>query len=184
METGFIEGRGRAAEDFVRQFTGWFTVDGFGGFLFLAILGTSLVILTFTIAWLWRARKELRRAVLAVRTARGSSEAERQKAFVEHFDAISERLNDLKRIGPCWREFSETLDRPDAGAPEGAPGYGMAVRNERRPQDYLTLGNADMTAPVLRSLPGVLIGVGLFLTFVGGPPGRPPSARSNAVTRR
>ena len=167
MEDGFVGERGRAAEDFVRGFTEWFTVDGFGGFLFLAILSTSLVVLAFTIAWWWRAGRELRVAISAVRSATGSTEVKRQAAFAERFDAISDRLNALKRIGPCWREFSETLDRPEADALENSPSSGIAIRNERRPQDYLTLGNADMTAPVLRSLPGVLIGVGLFLTFVG-----------------
>lgn len=167
MHEQFVGDIGGSVERAIRWFTELFILDGFGGVLFLFIGLVSLVILAFTIAWRVRAGRELHRAIAAVELAGGASENERQVAFVVQFDAISERLSGLDRIGRCWREFAETLDRPEPGAPEGTPGYGTVVRNERRPQDYLTLTNADMTAPVLRSLPGVLIGVGLFLTFVG-----------------
>ena len=118
-----------------------------------------------TLVWFARARHEIAKATRLLARAAGETEHAKRRAFAERYGEISDGLDALPKIGPCWRKFRETLERPDTDAPGGEAE--PFVRNERRPQDYFTLANAHMSGAVLRSAPGMLVGLGLVLTFAG-----------------
>ena len=160
-------GIGAAVEGFIAPLIAFFTLPYVGGLLTAGILTAAAVILVWTIAWFVRARRQIGRAITAVGRAAGSTENERRAAFVREYGAIDAELDKLSKIRACWREFRETLERPDLDDPDGAMGGATFVRNEKRPQAYFTLSNAGLSASVLRSWPGILVGVGLVLTFVG-----------------
>lgn len=166
-EEGLIGAYGAPVERALRGYIDLFKDEGIGGVLFLSILLLSLIILVWTIWWVWRSTSEIKRSRTIVARAKGATEGERQAAFALRYAEIHTGLGALPRIGACWREFSETLERPDPDVPEGVPNHSTVVRNERRPQEYFTLSNAGMSATVLRSWPGILVGIGLVLTFVG-----------------
>ena len=161
------EGVGAAVEGFVEPLVALFTLSGIGGLLTAGILAAAVTILIWTILWFVRGRHQIGRAIAVVRGAAGDTEDERRAAFVRQYGTIEAELEELPKIRACWREFRETLERPDLDDPDSAGGGAAFVRNEKRPQAYFTLANAGLSASVLRSWPGILVGVGLVLTFVG-----------------
>ena len=156
---------GGAIEEALLGVVGIFTSDGIGGVLAAAIVAFSVAVLALTLLWYVPARVEIGRACDAVARASGPDVHARRNAFARDFDEISEALAGLKRIGPAWLEFEETLIRPDDSNVEA---FGSRnVRNVRRPNEFISLRATGMSGDVVRSIPGVIIGIGLVLTFVG-----------------
>lgn len=158
---------GTAVEALIQPIVALFTLEGIGGLLttFIVVLAIGLLAWTVLI-WFLPGRTQLNRAIAAVRKASGENENASRRAFARRYGEIDAELDGLRQIGPCWREFRETLEAPDLADPDVADNEAF-VRNEKRPQTYFTLANAGLSASVLRSWPGILVGTGLVLTFVG-----------------
>ena len=154
---------GGGVESFIEPLIALFTRDGIGGVLTAGILTLFVVLLAWTVWWFLRGRRQIGLAIAAVGRAGGKEENDKRAAFVNQYAIINAELDALPKVGPCWREFRETLEPPDLDAPDAA----AFVRNEKRPQAYFTLANAGLAASVLRSWPGILVGIGLVLTFIG-----------------
>ena len=165
--TGWVGQAGGRFEGVVEPLINAFTREHIGGFLALCIFVAFVLLIAATAWWFVRGRREIGRAAAIIARAGGSNERERRAAFAQQFTEIDSKLGALGRIGPCWREFRETLETPEVAGPDAEDAAKRAVRKEKRPQTYFTLSNAGMAANVLRSMPGVLVGVGLVLTFAG-----------------
>ena len=90
--------------------------------------------------------------------------AKDRREFADRYDSINSRLVTHKVIGSAWREFDETLVKPEANS------TGQVITNTVRPGVFL---NADLTRShsfglkMMPSIPGYFVGVGLLLTFIG-----------------
>jgi hypothetical protein len=62
-----------------------------------------------------------------------------------------------------WQKFRETLIEPSSDDGGGS----RVVRNTARPQDYFNTAEAGLRFPLYRTMPNLLVGVGLLLTFFG-----------------
>jgi len=80
-------------------------------------------------------------------------------ADFEKFNAIAAKDT---LIGHAWREFDETLVKPDD---EGRP-----IQNTVRPHVFMNINTAReryFGLKMMNALPGYFVGVGLLLTFIG-----------------
>lgn len=116
----------------------------------LAILGIAL---TQTI-----------RDYLSIRDARFVMGEGEEEEFAKHFNTIDQDLESIKKIGPAWSEFKETLFRPkfDDNKELISP-----CENTVRPQEYFNLRNLGMGPNYVKVFPSVFVGIGLSLTFLG-----------------
>ena len=116
----------------------------------LAILGIAL---TQTI-----------RDYLSIRDARFVMGEGEEQEFAKHFNTIDQDLESIKKIGPAWSEFKETLFRPkfDDNKELISP-----CENTVRPQEYFNLRNLGMGPNYVKVFPSVFVGIGLSLTFLG-----------------
>lgn len=142
-----------------------FTKEGIGGALVALIGVISAGVLYSSLRWYLPARWEIATACRIVARASGSDVHARRAAFARDYETITSKLTDLKRIGPTWVEFADTLIRPDQSNIDafGSPN----VRNVRRPEEFISLRSTGMAGDFVRSIPGVIVGFGLVLTFVG-----------------
>lgn len=87
-----------------------------------------------------------------------------EKQFARHFNTIDQDFASIKKIGPAWLEFKETLFRPkfDENKELISP-----CENTVRPQEYFNLRNLGMGPNFVKIFPSVFIGIGLSLTFLG-----------------
>ncbi|MBJ3775307.1 hypothetical protein [Acuticoccus mangrovi] len=142
-----------------------FTRPGIGGALAVGVLLFAAIVCVYTLDWYISARLEIWRARRVVEHAFGSDVHARRRAFASEFDEINSALARLGRIGPAWAEFEETLIKPDASNTDALGSSN--IRNVRRPQDFISLRATGMGGEFVRSFPGVIVGLGLVLTFVG-----------------
>lgn len=84
--------------------------------------------------------------------------------FAKDFNVISEKLGGIKKIQVGWSEFSETLIPP--GFSENRELL-SPCKNTARPHTYFNLKELGMGPDFMRVLPGVFVGVGLSITFLG-----------------
>ncbi len=96
--------------------------------------------------------------------ARAISSASDRRGFTDRYDSIQSRIEKNPIVRGAWREFDETLVKPDANATDGV------IANTVRPSVFL---NAELARDryfglkMMPSLPGYFVGVGLLLTFIG-----------------
>jgi len=98
----------------------------------------------------------LRRAVALVEEAQGKT------GFRQRLAALSRELARDPLLGPSWSAFAATL-RP-------APGGEEAIGYLHRPRDHFDerlIQAAGINVRFYQTLPQLLVGVGLFFTFVG-----------------
>lgn len=84
--------------------------------------------------------------------------------FAKDYNEISDKLNSIKKIKIGWAEFSETLIRPRYSEDRQLL---SPCENTVRPQTYFNLKELGMGPDFMRVLPGVFVGVGLSITFLG-----------------
>ena len=85
-----------------------------------------------------------------------------ERAFAGKFHEVSQRLSASRLIGHAWKEFQETLVKPDDQI--------SVVQNTTRPQSFINFTcaqNASTALRIMPHLPNYFVGVGLLLTFVG-----------------
>ena len=85
-----------------------------------------------------------------------------ERAFAGKFHEVSQRLSANRLIGHAWKEFQETLVRPDDQI--------KVVQNTTRPQSFINFNCAQNASTALRIMPHIpnyFVGIGLLLTFVG-----------------
>jgi methyl-accepting chemotaxis protein len=97
------------------------------------------------------------------RARRAVSRYKDRQVFSANYEKIYEKLTRHRLIGHAWKEFDETLLRPDQ------PGAD-AIGNTVRPQSFINYALARERLPGLKMLGGIsgyFVGAGLLLTFVG-----------------
>ena len=85
-----------------------------------------------------------------------------ERAFAEKFHEVSQNLSANRLIGHAWKEFQETLVKPDDQI--------RVVQNTTRPQSFINFNCAQNASTALRIMPHIpnyFVGIGLLLTFVG-----------------
>lgn len=92
---------------------------------------------------------------------------EKQKSrhdFAREYDqSIHKNLEYNRLIGHAWREFDETLIKPDMAAE-------LVIRNTVRPQSFINYNIAReklIGLKMLSSIPGYFVAIGLLFTFTG-----------------
>jgi len=87
-----------------------------------------------------------------------------EREFAKEFNVINQDLAGIKRIGPVWNEFCETLVAPqfDADGKVRKP-----CENTMRPHDFFNSDDLGMGPNFSKVFPSVFVGIGLSLTFLG-----------------
>jgi hypothetical protein len=147
------------ASALLEAFFGLFEIDWVPWTLAGAIVVLAVVI------WIdIRARKLtplLRSVLLASERVKTTKSLEEFRA---HFEILREDFEADRFLRDAWREFDETLIIPEPDAPDAA------IKNTRRPSDYFDdslLAAAKINFRLYRAIPNYLVGIGLFLTFLG-----------------
>ena len=87
-----------------------------------------------------------------------------KEVFAENIATIDQEIDQIARLRHYWDEFRETTYELD----EVQTDYGRpVVRNTVRPQEFFNFHDALFDRPMTRVLPGLFVGIGLILTFVG-----------------
>lgn len=120
-----------------------------------------LVTAIFLIFYFWAVtssvRSELKKICQFLR-----ENAPDEHAFKKNYGRIHERLQNSKPIGHMWDEFAETLQPPVTDED--------VYSNTIRPQAFFAFDELALTNTAFRhvsSLPGLFVGIGLLVTFVG-----------------
>lgn len=116
-------------------------------------LATLFGYLVFVVAPQWFSLWRLRRFVNRFRN---------EQDFAENLDTISKRLEKSTLVGHAWKEFEETLVKPE--------GIVEVVQNTTRPQTFINYSCAEDHSTALRLMPHIpnyFVGIGLLLTFIG-----------------
>ena len=121
----------------------------------IVILGLIIIGIAFT---------QTMRDYFCIRDARFVISEGDEGHFARHFNTIDQDLVSIKKIGPAWSEFKETLFRPkfDENKELISP-----CENTVRPQEYFNLRNLGMGPNYVKVFPSVFVGIGLSLTFLG-----------------
>lgn len=130
----------------------------------LVIGGLSLGILIWALIAALRLRHGVRTLCDALDSATALLVATPRQAreFTASFEAIGTSLQDAKIVGPAWRDWSATVITPDA--------VGIPVRSTSRPYTYFSLDllrYCRINPRLHASMPNLLVGLGLLLTFMG-----------------
>ncbi|MBK1625427.1 anti-phage ZorAB system protein ZorA [Afifella marina] len=99
---------------------------------------------------LWR----LRRAVMRTRD---------MVDFADQYETIHQRLSGSPLLRHAWKEFDETLVKPE-------PDLSEPIRNTVRPQTFFNISLARerlFGLKMMGSIPSYFVGTGLLLTFMG-----------------
>jgi hypothetical protein len=138
---------------------------------FAAAFGNPLSITVFsTLLLVWTATAGTRLTLGAGRLGRALTSATakltttpaRATQFAADYERIAEFFDAQTVISPAWRDWRATLitEVPAGGA----------VRSTVRPSDYISLEllrECGINPRLHASMPGLLVGVGLLLTFIG-----------------
>ncbi|MCB1340557.1 MAG: hypothetical protein KDK24_05730 [Pseudooceanicola sp.] len=144
--------------EFILELAQRVVTDDAPGFISLGILAFAGLI-GFRLWWTTRSRTmALARACNVVRQATPASGRSIDLARIE-VGLSNWRDVDSKSVTNAFREFRETLliGRGDE----------MAVRNSIRPAAFLNIDDMGFSLKAWRILPGLLVSVGLFFTFMG-----------------
>lgn len=179
VSPGLVEGLGRVLEDFLLPYMARFVAQGshFAAGLAFVLIGAAIIFLIgygiFSLAPAWGAVAVRHARLKRVLKAAAGSDIERRRRFADHFDTdidpvmtgsdkgllnrIFKLLGGEGRLRLAWSEYKETFvdDGDDA----------KVIRNTARPQGYFF--NAVKNPGRLGSLSGLLVSVGLLLTFLG-----------------
>lgn len=175
---GPVESVGRDLENFLLPFMARFVAEGshFAAGLAYGLIAAACLFLfvygAFVLLPSWAAIA-VRRARLRKTLKSSSSDVERRRMFAEHFDAdvdpvmtganggflrrILVVLGGENHLRLAWSEFKETFVDDDEDA--------KVIRNTARPQDYFL--RAVKNPGRLGGLSGLVVSIGLLLTFVG-----------------
>jgi hypothetical protein len=126
--------------------------------LTLGIVAWTLCIwLVFRTIRLGPAFRALRQAVNIIREAKDATE------FAEKFESVSERIDQIRVVGPVWSKFTKELLLPDQqGERIKTPVKASALFNPD-----LLLHQAGINMRFFQAMPNYLVGVGLLCTFLG-----------------
>ena len=140
----------------------WFTKPWFGPLLAVAILGLGIVV------GVWMG---LRTRYYAGRigAARAAIEATPKNgaAFARQFRTISEKIESVEFLTHPWKEYSETLMFPDSILTKDSGELSSVLENTSRPDVFFNVEDLRLQMPVMRAMPGVFVGLGLLMTFIG-----------------
>ncbi|WP_224407284.1 anti-phage ZorAB system protein ZorA [Afifella sp. IM 167] len=83
--------------------------------------------------------------------------------FADQYETIDQRLSRSPLLRHAWKEFDETLVKPEPGSSE-------PIRNTVRPQTFFNISLARerlFGLKMMGSIPSYFVGTGLLLTFIG-----------------
>jgi methyl-accepting chemotaxis protein len=125
--------------------------------LALIIFGTAIgLCFLFFIETIY-IRIQVRRRTRAVRRIKGKAD------FANAMPQIERIMLSSTYLRHSWQKFRETLIEPTPNEGSGS----SVIRNTARPQDYFNTSEAGLRFPLYRTMPNLLVGVGLLLTFFG-----------------
>lgn len=134
----------------------------FGNWLVIGGLSFGILIwATIAAVRLRTGVSKLRRALDAA-TASLIATPRHAREFAGSYEAIGASLQDASIVGPAWRDWSATVITPEA--------VGMPVRSTSRPYTYFSLDllrYCRINPRLHASMPNLLVGLGLLLTFIG-----------------
>jgi ABC-type transporter Mla subunit MlaD len=133
-------------------------VEGFGPFLALLLLAIGAAVLLMALGYFLVFYSRLNGAIAKL------NDFNTEEQFYDRFEEIDEYFQRQGELGPCWREFTETIIHPHIARPGGIQ---PVIRNTSRPTDFFDAQAAGFTTPTLRIAPNIFVGIGLFLTFAG-----------------
>lgn len=149
----------------LQQFSAWVisALLGTRGFGTQLIIGGIAVLVLAAFSFGIRLHYAVRQAALAVRTARTKLEAAGEaEALPAHFEALDRELRQSRVLGPAWKRFSASLLLPS----EPSQPIRQTVPAEKF-FDASLLRRTGLSVRFHAALPNILVGGGLFLTFVG-----------------
>src|SRR5262249_40240201 len=115
-----------------------FTNERLGPFLAGLLLTLGILFLFYILVSYLISDRSLSSAIRSVKSASGTDEPSRRAAFAQRFDSIDSALFRIRRISNAWREFRETLLRP-----ESADGK-VIISNSSRPHVFFNLSSLHM----------------------------------------
>jgi len=149
---------GKWFEAYIRPAIELLKVEGFGPFLALSLLVIGTIVLLLALIWFFGFYSKLNNAISVL------SGFSTEEEFHNKYEEINEYFQQQSALGPCWREFTETIIHPHMARPGGTD---PVIRNTSRPTDFFDAQAAGFATPTLRIAPNIFVGVGLFLTFAG-----------------
>jgi methyl-accepting chemotaxis protein len=129
--------------------------ESFAKWLALLIFGSCIILSCIfggRIVW-WRAR-EIKHLANALQ------EIGNPVQFVDAFPRVAARFERSALLAERWREFEETLLKPE-------PGKDSIVRITIQPSEYLSRERCGLHFPIWHVIPNYFVGIGLLLTFIG-----------------
>lgn len=118
---------------------------------------------------IWKVEKELKEALAAIPAAERENlpadayHRRQREEFCLQFERISQDIGQIKSLGHVWDEFVESVVQPkDEGA--------NTIVVSDRPGMYFNIESVlgtNVNLPQFLAYPNYLIGIGLFLTFLG-----------------
>ena len=138
---------------------------------FLASGWTISVVLSALALWAAISGSSLRRAASSVRRAlrkatRRVEQATSAAEFARQYEAIADEFSNDPVLGHRWREFDDSLLIPGANARR------RLIHSTARPDSWfdiglLSFGRNGVDLRYHAALPNLLVGMGLFFTFLG-----------------
>lgn len=156
----FMDTLGLASKDFILGLAKYLTIDSVPGTV-AAIIFTIASVIVFLMAII---TERQRHAVLKL--TRLVTETSGEREFAKNYASICARIEAWQESGPqvrladIWAEFRETVIEPS----EENDGV---IQNSERPDEFFNLYSLGFGLSRWRFWPGVLVSVGLFLTFLG-----------------
>ena len=156
----FTDILGLASKDFILGLAKYLTIDSVPGTVAAAIFAIACII----VIWMALITERQGRAVLKL--TRLVTETGGERDFAKNYASICARIEAWQGTGPqgrladIWAEFRETVIEPGE-ADDGV------IQNSARPDEFFNSYSLGFGLSRWRFWPGVLVSVGLFLTFLG-----------------
>ncbi len=147
---GFVEG-------LIQPLLLWIREDSAGPALAGVIVIAGLIIIA-------RALRDFYRDHSLVSRARRIVAERSSDSFARDFNTIDQDMENIPKIKDAWNEFTETLIRPKFDEEKNLI---SPCENTARPQVFFNLRELEMGPNLVLIFPGVFVGVGLSLTFLG-----------------
>ena len=151
------EALGSAWARWIPEHLSWFQQDWFGPLMSGVLLALGVIaaaVLLLRVRHYGSRLRQARAHIEATATA---------EQFAAQFGDLGKKIGRTRFLAHPWIEYSETLIPPDSTAQPPT----LRFQNTERPAAFFNPVEARLQMPVMRSLPGVFVGVGLLLTFVG-----------------